>query len=463
MKDRSPTRTALITIAVFLLAFVVLGAVSVAGWEYSNSNHFCATACHAVHPEEPYAHELSHHANVDCVECHIGRLSTFQAMLEKSGHVMHAWSYFVGYERPLYAPSFAGAADSCEGCHTTEPHSHNTVNAYTRFAPDRRNTEKKLTMTVRLHGRVFGGDERRDIDWHSSGAVRFISNDPQKQQIHWVEVTNPDGTKEIYNNVVAPLSEDEISQADKQVMDCADCHNRAGHPFRDPEEEVDRALAENRLSATLPFVKRRAVELLEQEFSSEEEARELVRKAWEKYEADFPDVPQQNPEAWNAAREFMEERQEFMTNLMVRSRFLESEGISWRSFPDHNGHKLDPGCFRCHGGRLQNAAGTPITVNCTNCHSIPLVTKRDRVPDYFLQLIDMRKPNSHRDPAFMSKHSGLVSDQCAGCHGDLKFGASDRTYCSNSGCHGEAWEYLDFGALRTAMKFEEAAPAERAN
>lgn len=463
MSSKFPVRTILTTVAVFLVAFVLLGAVSVAGWEYSNSNEFCATACHDVHPEEPYAHQLSHHANVDCVECHIGRLSTFRAMLEKSGHILHAWTYFAGYERPLYAPSFAGATDSCEGCHTKEPHRHNTVNAYTRFSSDRRNTEKKLTMTVRLDGREFGGEERRDIDWHSSGVVRFISDEPQKRQIRWVEVTQPDGSRQVYNNVVATLSDAEIERAEKQVMDCADCHNRAGHPFRDPEEEVDRALADNRLSASLPYVKKRAVELLEQEFESEEEARELVRRAWEKYEADFPDVQEKNPEAWNAAREFMEERQNFMTDLMVRSRFVDSEDVSWRSFPDHNGHKLDPGCFRCHGGRLQTAEGTPITVNCTNCHSIPLVTKRDRVPDYFLQLIDMRKPNSHRDPAFMSKHSSLAVEQCAGCHGELKFGVSDRTYCSNSGCHGEVWEYLDFDALRSATAVEQAPATEPAN
>jgi len=463
MKKKYPLRTILTAGAVLVVAFLVLGAVSVAGWEYSNSNYFCSTACHAVHPEETFAHQSSHHANVDCVECHIGRLSTFRAMLEKSGHIVHAWTFFAGYERPLYAPSFAGAQESCEGCHTQEPHRHNTVNAYTRFGSDRRNTEKKLTMTVRLNGRTFGGEERRDIDWHSSGAVRYISDDPQNQQIRWVEATQPDGSTLVYSNVAAPLGEAEINEADKQVMDCADCHNRAGHPFRDPEEEIDRALADNRLSAELPFVKARALELLEQEVESEEEARELVKQAWDKYAADFPDLEKSNPEAWNAAREFMEERQEFMTDLMVRSQFVDAGEVSWRSFPDHNGHKLDPGCFRCHSGRLQADDGTPITVNCTNCHSIPLVTKRDRVPDHFLSLIDMKKPTSHRDPAFMSKHSELSSEICETCHGDLRFGVSDRTYCSNSGCHGEVWQYLDLDALRTIAAIETAEENEAAN
>ena len=116
MIKKPHVRILLIGIAVFALAFVLVGAASVAGWEYSNSNNFCANACHAVHPEETYAHQLGHHANVACVECHIGRVSTFDALAEKSGHITHAWSFIFGYERPTYAPSFSGARNSCEGC-----------------------------------------------------------------------------------------------------------------------------------------------------------------------------------------------------------------------------------------------------------------------------------------------------------------------------------------------------------
>ena len=452
MNEKPTKRKILAITAVFLLAFVVLGAASVVGWEYSNHDMFCANACHGVHPEEPYAHQQGHHAHVACVECHIGRLSTFASLAEKSGHVTHAWSYFFGYERPVYSPSFSGAKDSCEGCHTKEPHRHNVVHAYKRYSSDRRNTEKNLNLTVRLNGRIFGGEDRRGVNWHSSGAIRFISDDPQNLQIRWVEVTQPDGSTTEYQNVVVPLDSDEIENADKQVMDCADCHNRAGHPFRNPEEEVDDALADGRLSSDLPYIKARVVELLEQEFESEDEAKSLVNQAWEQYKEDFPEAEDRDPQAWNRAREFMEERQEFMTNLMVRSQFVEEEGVSWRSFPDHNGHKLDPGCFRCHSGRLQDSQGTPITVNCTNCHSIPLVTRRNRVPDYFLSLIDMQKPDSHGDPAFIAKHMDLAGEECTTCHEEIRFGVTDRSYCSNSGCHGETWEFLDLDALRSAQE-----------
>jgi len=442
-----PWRMILAGLALFGVAFIALGTVSVVGWEYSNSNDFCANACHEVHPEEPYAHQMSHHANVDCVECHIGRLSTFATLTEKAGHITHAWSFLVGYERPTSAPSFTGSRDSCEGCHTSQPHRYNIVHSRKRFSTDRRNTESRLTLTMRLQGRTFGGEDRRGVNWHASGAVRFISDDPQNLDIRWVEVTSTDGSIETYNNVASPMTAEAVERAEKQVMDCGDCHNRAGHPFRNPEEEVDLALATGRLSPALPFIKTRMVDLLGQAFSSEEEAAARIDEAWQSYKTEFPDIEASNPEAWNSARAFMEEQREFLTNLMIRSRFME-DGVSWRSFPDHNGHKLDPGCFRCHGGRLQRSDGTPIPVNCTTCHSIPLVTRRDRVPDYFLSLIDKEKPESHHDPAFISRHMDLAADECTACHTEIRFGVSDRSYCSNSGCHGDVWDFLDLDALR---------------
>ncbi len=448
MKINVKWRVILLGIAAFAVAYVVVGAASVAAWEYTNSDAFCSNACHGVHPEEPYAHQQSHHAEVACVECHIGRLSTFASITEKASHIAHAWTFVFGYERPLHSPSFAGAAESCEGCHTERVHRHNVVTTTRRFSTDRRNSEKDLTLTVRLDGRLFDDEIRRGVNWHASGAVRFISDDPHNMRIRWVEATSPDGSKTVYNDVRAPLNGEEIENADKQVMDCSDCHNRAGHPFRNPEEVVDAALANGTLNPRLPFIKARAIELLEQDFESEEEALEIVRRAWQQYEQDFPEIAEQDPESWSDAQEFLEQRQHFMADLMVRSRFLDDE-VSWRSFPDHNGHKLDPGCFRCHSGRLQNADGTPITVNCTNCHSVPMITRRGRVPQYFIALLDMRKPDSHRDPAFIARHMDLAGEECTACHEEIRFGASDRSYCSNSGCHGDVWEFLDLDALRS--------------
>jgi hypothetical protein len=442
-------RNVLLGLLVAVPVLLLLASAGVATWEYTNSDAFCANACHTVHPEEIFSHQQSYHAQVACVECHIGRMSFFPAAIEKSGHVTHAWAILAGYERPLTSPSLPAASVSCEGCHTANTHRANPVRVTRRFAPDEKNSESKLTMAVRIVGREFGREPPRDVNWHASGAVRFIAMDPQQLNVRWVEATRRDGEKVIYEHVRQPLGEQEAVQADKKVMDCIDCHNRAGHYFRDPELVVDEALARGDLTSSFPFVKARVMELVNTAFDTEAEIRAAVEQAWADYREDFAGLAETDPEAWQRAQEATQARQEFVVQLITNSQFLGAEDISWRSFPDHNGHKYSPGCFRCHNGTLQTDTGTPVPVNCTNCHTIPLVTRNDQIPDNYLALVDRRKPRSHAAPDFMAGHMTQVNDSCAFCHGEvIQFGKDDKTFCANSGCHDGDWEYLGWDALQ---------------
>ena len=137
----SRTTRWILILAIFGIGFLIVGAVGVASWEYSNSDAFCASACHQVHPEETYAHHISQHASVACVECHMGRLSTFEAMAKKVTHVGELWGMVVGYDRPLTA-SMPASRKSCEGCHSENPHQYNSVRVRTHFAPDKEGTGK---------------------------------------------------------------------------------------------------------------------------------------------------------------------------------------------------------------------------------------------------------------------------------------------------------------------------------
>jgi hypothetical protein len=44
--------------------------------------------------------------------------------------------------------------------------------------------------------------------------------------------------------------------------------------------------------------------------------------------------------------------------------------VSWKEYPDHIGHMITPGCFRCHNGDHQNEQGQSITRDCNSCHTI---------------------------------------------------------------------------------------------
>ena len=46
-------------------------------------------------------------------------------------------------------------------------------------------------------------------------------------------------------------------------MDCIDCHNAVGHPFPNPANLVDEAIAEGKISRSLPSVKARAMAMIE--------------------------------------------------------------------------------------------------------------------------------------------------------------------------------------------------------
>ena len=94
----------------FFLTFLVLAFVGIQAWEYSNSVAFCTEACHDVHPEEPIAYENSYHAEVQCTECHMGRVSTLRAITIKAGHFRHLPAMpFDNYERPTESTSMRPA------------------------------------------------------------------------------------------------------------------------------------------------------------------------------------------------------------------------------------------------------------------------------------------------------------------------------------------------------------------
>jgi len=453
MKARKVIPLTLGTLLAAAVIFTLVGAAGVATWEYSNSDAFCTEACHSVHPENAFAHKASQHAEVGCVECHVGRISTFPKMVRKTGHMSHMWAMIFGYERPLTAPSLPPTRESCEGCHTTKPHLHNSIRVKRHFAPNEKNTETKRILSVRTIGRTFHAGQSKGIDEHTRTTVRFVATDPLKQNIPWVEATRPDGTVVVYEDASAPLSAAEISNAEKHTMECKDCHNLAGHPVKDPDELIDEALADGRLDPRFPYLKARAVELLNREFKDPDEARELVSEAWASYEEEFPELKEKYPDAWERSEDLLEKEQEMMAGLLLRNQFAAAD-ISWRSFPDNAGHRNSPGCFRCHNGRHQTTEGDLLPVGCTQCHSIPIVTTRDRIGGSLLDLTDMRRPRSHNAQDFTFVHHELAEEEnanCDSCHGRIEHGTDDRTFCANSGCHDNSWP--GFGEAKAADTF----------
>ena len=72
-------------LGVLVISLLVGGAYA---WEYTNSPAFCGTSCHTMPPEYA-AYEVSPHARIYCVECHIGREFVGNQIFRKAGDMRH--------------------------------------------------------------------------------------------------------------------------------------------------------------------------------------------------------------------------------------------------------------------------------------------------------------------------------------------------------------------------------------
>lgn len=83
---------------------------------------------------------------------------------------------------------------------------------------------------------------------------RPLPSPPTEQAltIPWVQAVI-DGKRVEYIDVASDLTAAEIEAAEKQRMDCMDCHNRATHVIDRPANVVDEAMARGELPDDLPY------------------------------------------------------------------------------------------------------------------------------------------------------------------------------------------------------------------
>ncbi|MGD9405742.1 MAG: hypothetical protein PVH95_11380 [Anaerolineae bacterium] len=419
--------------AVFV-ALICLGIIAAEAWDYTNSVAFCADTCHDVHPEEPLANQDSYHARIKCTECHMGRVSMVEGVVLKTSHIRHLPAIiFDSYERPLLSESMRPASESCEQCHFPAAFHDAMAREIEHFLPDADNTGKLTYLLLRTGAGTEDAEQGYGIHWHITNPVEYIATDETKQEIRWVRKTLPDGSTIEYNDASNPLSAEEIAQAEVRTMDCVDCHNRIGHPFPSPDELIDQALAEGRLSTDLPYAKREMLALLNATYATQEEALAAADSLRARYNTEYPEIA-----AAYAAE--IEQAVRLARELQTRLVF-EEPGVTWQSFSDNTGHSNSDGCFRCHDGQLVSSEDSAISLECNLCHSIPVtVNLGDTPPEIAIPALE--EPETHLDTRFVSKHRFQVDESCTDCHGEVRYGTDDSSFCANSACHGQNWPTL---------------------
>jgi hypothetical protein len=180
--------------------------------------------------------------------------------------------------------------------------------------------------------------------------ITYISTDDQRQAIPWVRLQDRNGTVTEYTARGARLTPAEIEQSPKRRMDCVDCHNRPAHIYVPPDAAVNAAFVAGKLDASLPYLKRQAVEALTRPYSTTDEALNSIASALDEfYRQNYADLYRQKREAITGA--IRETQRIFQTYLFPEMK------VDWKTHPNNIGHYYSQGCFRCHDGQHVSPTG----------------------------------------------------------------------------------------------------------
>ena len=428
-----------------LAPYAVLGSLTIVvlvagayGWEYTNSPAFCGTSCHTMPPEYS-AYQVSPHANIACVDCHIGKAFIGTQIFRKAGDLKHVvYTVFKKYEYPITANDMRPARETCEKCHSPEKFSDDSLVELKQFGTDKDNSPTSTYLVLKTGGGSQREGEGKGIHWHIISRIQYLPLDLAEQQIPYVRVYQADGTYEEYIDIENEIDTSKIDENSLKEMDCLTCHNRITHLVKQPEDAVDTLLANQVIDPAIPDIRLKSVQALRAVYQSQEQALTGIAALEEYYRVYYPDYYANNLGKIQAAVKSIQD-------VFQRSVFIEQKS-DWNSHPDNVGHKYSPGCFRCHDGKHLNKDQQAIRLECNLCHSIPVVATNQN----FVAKIEISRgpePTTHRNPNWIAIHRDSINNTCANCHNTANPGGIDNSsFCSNSACHGNVWKYAGFDA-----------------
>ncbi len=366
-----------IVLVATIVNLLVVSVASYRGASYMDSPQFCGQSCHVMHPEYA-AYQVSSHSHVDCVQCHIGSgaRSYFEAKVNGTKQLIEvalrpvagmAPRLIPTYPTPIPSPvvTLRPARDICEGCHTPARFIGEKLLVKSSFADDETNTETQSVVVLHLGGRDSLSN-LHGIHGVHLGHIEYITTDETRTTIPWVQRRNADGSETAY--AVASLKGAE-PQGERRLMDCIDCHNRAAHTMQTAEDALNRAMVEGAVSAELPWIHKKSLELLKADYSSEAEAREKIPAQLEAfYRTEHPDV-------FAAKTDLIKTSGEGLVYIFTHNVSPEMK-VTWGTHPNHIGHMSYPGCFRCHDGDHTAKNGESITQDCAACHNLLAVDEK---------------------------------------------------------------------------------------
>jgi len=346
--------------AATVVNIVIASQLSYGAVSYMDTVTFCGQTCHTVMQPEYTAYQNSPHSNVECVQCHIGPGAGWFVKSKLSGMGQVFAVTFNTYPRPIPTPvhNLRPARETCEACHWPQKYGEDRIKIVPTYAEDETNT---LTKTVLLM-KIGGGNHGVGIHGTHLGKgvrIQYEHSDDARQVIPRVKYTVNGKTTEYVTADAKP----EGSYGESREMDCMDCHNRPAHAYDLPERALNKSMNSGSMSASLPFAKKKALEILKVNYKSRDEAAQRIPAAFAKYYQDT------YPAIWSSRQQEVTSTGNEVLAIWNRNIFPDMN-VTWGKYPMNIGHTDFPGCFRCHHGGHNAKGGESITQDCGACHNL---------------------------------------------------------------------------------------------
>jgi hypothetical protein len=347
------------------LNLLIIATASYRGVEYLDSTNFCGTTCHVMQPENT-AYHLSPHAHVACVDCHIGPGLPWMVRAKVNGLRQVYMVATHTYPRPIPSPvrDLRPASQTCEQCHWPGRFAGDKLLVRTSYTEDEKNTPQTDVVMLKVGG--SNGQGTAGIHGHhlaDAARIRYISTDPQRQTIPVVYYVDDRGKTTEFISTDAKPTKEQLERGEHRVMDCLDCHNRPAHVADLPDNAVDKQMSIGRISPELPYIKKKAVEVLNVNYTTRAVAQQAITSEITAfYRTNYPEIDR-------AKRTLVQQAGQEVANIYLHNIFPDMR-VTWGTHPNNLGHTTSLGCFRCHDGNHTSADGQTITNDCSACHQI---------------------------------------------------------------------------------------------
>lgn len=416
-----------------LVGVLALGAVAGLGGEafqkFSETPTFCSQ-CHTMKMEVE-AHARGVHRNVACGTCHVepGLVGLVKSKIKGAHQLVEL--VLDTYPTPITVANqndLPSPEKTCMACHplSTLENENGPIKLvmHARYRENEANTKEMLAVMIRPNG-LGDGKESRGAHWHLEVKMEYATPPANEQRIDWIKVTYPNGATEQYiASSQVTLSSDALPDIKRilktdtiHTMSCTTCHNRVGHEFPSPEEAVDQAVTEGKISQSLPYVVREGIAVLSKSYRSNAEADRAIDGLRELYASRYPLVSRTRTGQVNEA----------VGQLKLLYKLVADPEMKMLSsdYPNDEGHQSGPGCLRCHDGshleveRDGRVLTKAVPWECTTCHTFPQSGPK------ITSISVLAPPPDHLSNLWVFEHA---HDPIA-----LQPGATNSTFCAN--CH----------------------------